>query len=326
MKKIIPLLLAALLLSLAACGNTGPVPGYAQNDGPPYSIGIVQLTKHDALDKATKGFMDTLKDEFGEENVVFDLQIASGDSDSCAEIAEGFVSDGVDMIMANSTIALLAAADATDTIPIIGTSVTSYNDALKLDYFEGIVGGNITGTSGQAPLSEQAAMIWQICPDAESVAILYSEDEPNSAYQARVVGKYLKDHGLEVVEKTFTGPDDVADVTASACEAADVIYLPTDNKAAVCAESIREVVMKHKTRVIAGEENLMSVCGIATISSDYYNTGVAAGKMAVMILTGEVNIQDMAIEYDPHPMKEYNPDMCQYLGIPAPDDYIAYRG
>ena len=48
--------------------------------------------------------------------------------------------------------------------------------------------------------------------------------------------------------------------------------------------------------------------------------------MAAMILTGEVNIEDMAIEYDPNPVKKYNPEICEQLGIDAPEGYEAYSG
>ena len=326
MKKIITLLLAAMmLLSLAACGSSGGDAEASDGDGT-YTIGIVQLVQHDALDKATNGFMDAVKEELGEENVTFDLQNASGDSATCATIANGFVADGVDLIMANATPALLAAVNATDTIPVVGTSVTSYNDALKIENFEGIVGGNITGTSDQPPLDEQAAMVTELCPDAKTVAILYCSAEPNSVYQANVVGGYLEEAGLTVIEKTFSDSNDVVAVTTSACDEADVIYIPTDNTAASCADSIGKVVLEKQVPVIAGEEGIMAACGIATLSIDYYNLGVATGKMAAMILTGEVNIEDMAIEYDPNPVKKYNPEICEQLGIDAPEGYEAYTG
>ena len=325
MKKVITLLLAAMmLLSLAACGSSnGGSGGDAAADGEVYNVGIVQLVQHDALDKATKGFQDALVKELGEDHVSFDFQNASGDSANCATIANGFVADGVDLIMANATPALLAAANATTDIPLLGTSVTDYGDAMGIKDFDGVVGGNVSGTSDQPPLEEQAAMVTELCPDAKTVAILYCSAEPNSVFQAKAVRGYLEDAGLTVIEKTFSDSNDVVAVTTSACDEADAIYIPTDNTAASSADAIGKVVLEKKVPVIAGEEGLMAACGIATLSIDYYNLGYATGEMAAKILTGEADISTMKVEYDPSPVKKYNPEICEQLGIDAPEGYVA---
>ncbi len=323
MKKVITLLLAAMmLLSLAACGSSNGGSDAAA-DGEVYNVGIVQLVQHDALDKATKGFQDALVKELGEDHVSFDFQNASGDSANCATIANGFVADGVDLIMANATPALLAAANATTDIPILGTSVTDYGDAMGIKDFDGVVGGNVSGTSDQPPLEEQAAMVTELCPDAKTVAILYCSAEPNSVFQAKAVRGYLEDAGLTVIEKTFSDSNDVVAVTTSACDEADAIYIPTDNTAASSADAIGKVVLEKKVPVIAGEEGLMAACGIATLSIDYYNLGYATGEMAAKILTGEADISTMKVEYDPSPVKKYNPEICEQLGIDAPEGYVA---
>ena len=325
MKKVITLLLAAMmLLSLAACGSSnGGSGGDAAADGEVYNVGIVQLVQHDALDKATKGFQDALVKELGEDHVSFDFQNASGDSANCATIANGFVADGVDLIMANATPALLAAANATTDIPILGTSVTDYGDAMGIKDFDGVVGGNVSGTSDQPPLEEQAAMVTELCPDAKTVAILYCSAEPNSVFQAKAVRGYLEDAGLTVIEKTFSDSNDVVAVTTSACDEADAIYIPTDNTAASSADALGKVVLEKKVPVIAGEEGLMAACGIATLSIDYYNLGYTTGEMAAKILTGEADISTMKVEYDPSPVKKYNPEICEQLGIDAPEGYVA---
>ena len=129
--------------------------GSAAASGDSYTIGICQLVQHAALDAATQGFEDALTAEFGD-NVKFDFQNAQGDSATCATIANGFVSSGVDLIMANATPALQAAQSATNEIPVLGTSVTEYGVALGLTDFSGTVGGNISGTSDLAPLDQQA--------------------------------------------------------------------------------------------------------------------------------------------------------------------------
>lgn len=116
-----------------------------------YTVGICQLVKHDALDAATQGFKEALIEKLGEDKVVFDEQNASNDSAMCSTIVNSFVSKKVDLILANATPALQAAYNATQTIPILGTSVTEYGVALGLNDFSGTVGGNVSGTSDLAP-------------------------------------------------------------------------------------------------------------------------------------------------------------------------------
>ena len=318
-KKITALLCAVVMvLSLAACGSNGDK---AENKH--YTVGICQLVQHDALDAATKGFRDAITDALGADNVTFDEQNAAGDSATCATICNGFVSSGVDLILANATGALQAAAAATKDIPILGTAVTEYGVALGIDNFSGTVGGNISGTSDLAPLDQQAAMIQELFPDAKNVGIIYCSGEPNSVYQVEVVKAALEKVGCTVNTYTFSDTNDVVSVTGTASDANDVLYIPTDNTAASCTEAINNVAEPAGVPIIAGEEGICAGCGVATLSINYYDLGVTTGKMAAKILTGEANISEMPIEYFPDPVKKYNPAICEALGITVPEDYVA---
>lgn len=315
-KKITALLCAVVMvLSLAACGSNGEK---AENKH--YTVGICQLVQHDALDAATKGFRDAITDALGADNVTFDEQNAAGDSATCATICNGFVSSGVDLILANATDALQAAAAATKDIPILGTAVTEYGVALGIDNFSGTVGGNISGTSDLAPLDQQAAMIQELFPDAKNVGIIYCSGEPNSVYQVEVVKAALEKAGCTVNTYTFSDTNDVVSVTGTASDANDVLYIPTDNTAASCAEAIKSAAKKP---IIAGEEGICKACGVATLSIDYYELGRTTGEMAVKILKGEADISTMAIEYYPNPVKKYNPDMASLYNVTIPSDYEA---
>ena len=327
MKKVLVILLAlAMVLSFAACGSapaeTPAAEATAAAEDTVYTVGICQLVQHAALDAATQGFVDTLKAEFGDKVNIIE-QNASNDIPTCSTIVNGFVSDNVDLILANATPALQAAVEATDTIPILGTSVTEYGVALGIDGFTGTVGGNVSGTSDLAPLDQQAAMLLELLPDVKSVGILYCSAEPNSVYQSDVVKAELEKSGVTVSVYTFADSNDVAAVTATACDASDALYIPTDNTAASCTEAINNVAEPAGVPIIAGEEGICSGCGVATLSINYYDLGVTTGKMAVKILKGEADISEMPIEYFPDPVKKYNPALCDALGISVPSDYVA---
>lgn len=314
MKKLLAIVLCAALFTLcfAGCGST--------DDGK-YTVGICQLVTHDALDAATDGFKEALIEELGEDNIEFIEQNAAGSADTCVTIVNDFVSKKVDLMLANATPALQAAFNATEEIPILGTSVTEYGVALKIDDFSGVTGMNVSGTSDLAPLNEQAQMVIDLVPNAKTVGLLYCSAEANSAYQVKVVREYLEGKGLTVKDFKFADSADVAQVATAAASACDALYIPTDNVAASCATTINGVVAPKKVPIITGEAGICQGCGIATLSIDYNQLGRVTGKMAAKILKGETKIEEMAIEYDNAPVKKYNKALCEELGIKIPEGY-----
>ena len=322
MKKLISLVLAAVMaLSLVACGS-GSKDKDTDTGDKTYKVGVVQLVQHEALDAATKGFTDALKEALGDKVEVVEKN-ASGDPNNCGTIVNGFISDKVDLIMANATPALQAAASATSTIPILGTSVTDYATALEIADWTGTVGGNISGTSDLAPLDKQAAMLQELFPNAKKVGMLFCSSEPNSKYQVDEVTKLLSAAGITCTEYTFTDSNDVSSVTQKACDDSDVLYIPTDNTAASNTEAIANVVLAAGTPVIAGEAGICKGCGVATLSIDYYELGKITGQMAAKILTGEADISTMPVEFAPTATKQANMANCEKLGITVPADYTA---
>ena len=334
------LLAAMMVISMAACTGTAPAAteapattaAEAATEAPAAdtaaqssTVGICQLVQHPALDAATQGFKDALTEALGDA-VSFNEQNASGESVNCATIINGFVSSGVDLILANATSPLQAAASATSTIPVVGTAVTDYASALEIDNWTGTVGTNISGTSDLAPLDQQAAMLQELFPDAKTVGLLYCSAESNSKYQVDVIRGYLEAAGLTCTDYAFTDTNDVASVAQKAADDSDVIYIPTDNTAAANTEAIANVVIPAKTPVIAGEEGICSGCGVATLSISYYDLGYATGKMAAKILTGEADVSTMPVEYAPQVTKKYNAANCEALGVAVPEGYVAIEG
>ena len=313
MKKIFALLVVAMLCL-----------GAAATAEETYRIGICQLVQHVALDAATQGFQDALTEKLGDA-VSFDVQNASGDSNTCSTIVNTFISNGVSLIMANATPALQSAMAATGEIPILGTSVTDYATALDIDNWSGATGINVSGTSDLAPLDQQAAILHELFPDAVKVGLLYCSAEPNSKYQVDVITGYLTELGYTCVEYTFADSNDVASVAQNACDGCDVIYIPTDNTAASCTEAIRNVVEPAQKPVIAGEEGLCAGCGVATLSISYYDLGYATGEMAYEVLVNKADVATMDIRFAPNVTKEYNAEMCELLGIVIPEDYVAIQ-
>ena len=375
--------------SSAAASSAAPASSAAASaaaDGQKFTIGICQLVQHAALDAATQGFEDALTASFGE-NVTFDFQNAQGDSATCATITNGFVSSGVDLIMANATPALQAAQSATNSIPVLGTSVTEYGVALGLTDFDGTVGGNISGTSDLAPLDQQAEMIVEWMPEAKKVGLLYCSNsipvlgtsvteygvalgltdfdgtvggnisgtsdlapldqqaemivewmpeakkvgllycsaEANSQYQVDEVQKYLEEKGVTATQYAFSDSNDLSSVCQKAADENDALYVPTDNTVAANTGIVDGICRPAKKPVFAGEEGICAGCGVATLSISYYDLGYTTGEMAVKILNGEADISTMPIEYT-DVTKKYNKTICDDLGLTVPDGYEEIEG
>ena len=308
--------------SAAASSTVASASVAAATNGEKFTVGICQLVQHAALDAATQGFEDALTASFGE-NVTFDFQNAQGDSATCATIANGFVSSGVALIMANATPALQAAQAATNTIPILGTSVTEYGVALGLDNFSGTVGGNVSGTSDLAPLDQQADMIVEWMPEVKKVGLLYCSAEANSQYQVDEVQKYLEAKGVTATQYAFSDSNDLSSVCQKAADENDALYVPTDNTVAANTGIVDGICRPAKKPVFAGEEGICSGCGVATLSISYYDLGYATGEMAYEILVEGADVSTMEVRYAPQFTKEYNAELCELLGVTVPDGYTA---
>ncbi|MCI8806029.1 MAG: ABC transporter substrate-binding protein [Clostridiales bacterium] len=326
MKKILSsLIMLSMTLSFTGCGNspTNDSSSNSVSSDKKYNIGICQLVQHEALDSATKGFQDALTEALGDK-VAFDVQNAQGDSANCATIINQFVANNDDLILANATAPLQAAAAATNNIPILGTSVTDYGVALAIDNWSGATGINISGTSDCAPLDEQAAMIKELFPNAKTVGLLYCSAEPNSKYQVEKIHEYLKNYGYNCEYFSFVDSNDIAAVTTGACDKSDVIYIPTDNTAASNTEIIKNICIPAKKPIITGEEGPCKVCGVATLSISYYDIGRKTGEMAYDVLVNGADISKMEIAYAKNVEKKYNKEICAELGITVPENYKTF--
>lgn len=342
-KKLLSLLMAVTVVAATVgCGTVGgsktdsndkasvetPAPAASQTpDAEPaggdkvYKIGICQQLEHQALDAATEGFRAALTEKLGEGNVEFDYQNAQGEQTNCATIATKFVNDKVDLILANATTALQACAAATADIPVLGTSVTDFVSAGVIDSNEA-PGRNVTGTSDLAPVDEQIKLLQTLVPDAKKAAIIYCSSEANSVFQADKAEEELKVGGIEAERYTVSDSNDIQQVVTKAAEECDVIYIPTDNTLADNMEIVKNVTVPAKIPVIAGEENMCSVGGLATLSISYYSIGYNAGVMAYEILVNGANPAEMPIQYADEVTLEYNAEVAEALGMEMPSDMV----
>lgn len=306
MKKILSVALALMMLvsscALFSCGEKAD-----------FTVGICQLMVHDSLDKATQGFVDALKEEMASagKTVDFDTQVA-GEANLCTTVINTFTAKEVDLIMANATPALLAAANATSTIPVLGTSVTDYADT-----FAGNVPSNVSGTSDAVPFDEQAQMMIETLGlvEGDVVGVIYCTNESNSLIQYNAVKTLFEEAGIVVEAYTFSETTELQALVNSAVAGCKAIYVPSDNTVAQNDTIVGTICTENKVPVFTSYGG--SVC-YASLAIDYYELGRETGKMAAEILLGGKTPADIDV-MTLTPTVVFNEELCAQLGIEVPE-------
>lgn len=283
-------LLGLATFGLAGCSGAGSTSGTDKT----YKIGVLQLTEHDALDNANKGFVKAL-DESGITYTI-DQQNAQNDQSACQTIATKLVNDSDDLILAIATPAAQAVAGATSDIPIVGTAITDFA-ASGLVRDNDKPATNVTGTSDLTPVSDQFDLLVQLFPNAQDVGILYCTAESNSSVQAGMAHDAASARNLDAEDYTVSSSNEIQQVVESMIGKVDVIYAPTDNTIAAGMQTVAMVATENKLPIICGESGMVGNGGLATYGIDYGKLGRKAGEMAVRILNGEAKPAEMPIEH-----------------------------
>lgn len=313
MKKLaLTLVLALFMGALAGCTTT-------QQSADTFTIGVLQMEAHPALDAAYQGFVDGLAEAGYKEgeNVVFDFQNAQGKVSNCATLASKLVNSGSDLILAIATPAAQAVANATSEIPIVVTAVTDPVTAKLVESNEA-PGTNVTGTSDLNPIRQQIELIKTLFPDAKKVGFMYSSSESNSTFQIAIAKQVAEEMGLETEEFSVSNTNDIQQVTTAMAAKVDVAYIPTDNMLAKAMPTVAAAALEAKLPVIVGEEGMVNSGGLASFSLNYYELGRQTAAMAVAIIEGKGSPAEMAIQYQEKSTFVYNEETAAQLGVEIP--------
>ena len=285
----------AIALGLAGCSGeqgAGSGSGSAAASGS-YRIGVLQLTQHAALDAANEGFIAAL-DEAGIDYEA-DQQNASNDQNACQTIAQTFVNDGCDLILAIATPAAQAVLGATQDIPVVGTAITDFAASGLVDSNDA-PGGNLTGTSDMNPVEDQIALLQQLIPDAGTGGLLFCTAESNSEIQIEMAEEALDAAGIGHERFTVSSSNEIQSVVETMVGQVDVVYAPTDNTIAAAMTQVASIANAAGVPTICGEVGMVEAGGLASVSINYYELGYRAGEMAVEILTEGADPAEMPIE------------------------------
>lgn len=304
------------LLGLAGCGSSD-----SSRSGE-YKVGVVQLVEHPALDAANQGFIEALQAEGLADKISFDQQNAQADQSNLNSIAQRFVSDRKNLILAIATPAAQAMANATHDIPILATAVTDYESA-KLVKSNEQPGGNVSGTSDLNPVEQQVDLILQVMPDVKTIGTIYSSSEVNSQLQVEKMKAYAATKGIAVREVTVSNVNDIQQAAQSlVADGVQAVYVPTDNVVASAISNLVSVTDSAKIPVFGGEDNQVKGGAMMSLSVDYHQLGYQTGLMAAKILRGEAKIEDMPVEIQKEFKLVVNKEKLDKLGITLPQEIM----
>lgn len=314
---IVPVLFSVTLLG---CGSNTSTDNYGDPIATevPY-VAVTQIVEHPALDAVRDGLQDKLKEEGYEadSSLKWVWESAQGQAANAAQIAQKFVGDNPDLIVAIATPSAQAVVGNTDTIPVVFSAVTDPVSAELVSSLEA-PGGTVTGVSDLSPIDEHLALIADISPDAKTVGVIYNAGESNSVSLVELLNTEAEAQGFTIEEATVSTSADVTTAAESLVGKVDAIYIPTDNTVVSALESVIKVGNDNALPVFAGDTDSVERGAIATASFDYYEVGRQTGDIVARILGGE-SPGDIPVELAKTVDLAVNLAAAESMGVTIPD-------
>lgn len=289
-----------------------------------FYIGLLQYTSHPSLDAIADGIIDTLAEQGYQEgqDIVLDFQNAQGDQSNLNTMANRFVVNEADLMIAIATPSALAVANASNDIPVILGAITDPENVGLVDSNE-TPGGNITGVSDMTPIAKQLELIRKIQPDAKTLGLLYSSSEDNAVLQGELAAELAKDYGFDTVTRTVSSTNDVSQVTKQLVSEADAIWTPNDNIIASAFPSVVEVANEARIPIYPAVDMMVAQGGLATLGLNQYQIGVKTGEMVAELLRGTIQTATESVRFADETDLVVNFKAAELLGITIPDDLLA---
>lgn len=288
MKRMMVMVAGLLILGLSG-------PGVAAQEE--LRIGILQYVEHDSLNQSYQGFVDELAAQGYQEgdNLILNYINASGDSNNLQSMSEN-VAKGVDYIYTIATPAAQGIANIEKEIPIYFTAVSDPVGAGLVESLEA-PGGNVTGTTDAGPIQDQVDLLLDIVPHAQRIGLIYNSGEVNSVTEADRAKEAMAEAGLEVIEATVTGTNDIAQVMGSLVDQdLDAIFTVTDNTLASAMALVGDLALDAGLPLIGGSKDMALENGLATYGLDYYELGRQTAQMLLRQLESGQDTADIPVE------------------------------
>lgn len=281
--------LSLLIFAVTGCGGNNKQDAGEQEKV--FKVGVTQFVAHPALDLDQQGFLDQMKEEgfIDGENVTIDIQNSQGDFNMAKTIADKFVADKVDAILAITTPSSQAAAQSargTD-IPVVFIAVSDAVGAGLIKEPDQPTGTNVTGVYSADPVEQQMDLIIEIVPAVKNIGLIYNAGENNSVSNVNRAKDYLGQKGLKVVEAPVAGSNEVQAAAQSLAGRVDAVFVPQDNTVISALEGLLKVLVDNKIPLFTGDTESVKRGAVGTIGNDEYDCGRQGATILARILRGE---------------------------------------
>jgi putative ABC transport system substrate-binding protein len=289
-------------------------------------IGISQLVTHPALGATREGIIQGLADKgyVEGENLEIDYQNSELDMTLVASIAQKFVSDQVDVIVAIATPnaqAAISAAEGTG-IPVVFSAITDPVGSGMVTSWESHPGDNVTGVSDMVDVEKDVELILEILPGINTLGTIYNAGESNSVFLVEKLNEAADKLGLTVVERTVSTSADVLTAAQSLVGQVDAIWIGTDNTVVTGLEALIGVAEDNDIPLFPADDPSIERGGIATYGFDYKDIGIQTGWMVARILDGDGTANDVPVEKGETISLSLNIAAAQRMGVTIPQSVI----
>ena len=312
MKRLMTMVLVLVLAvtMLTGCGGSG--------GDDVLKVGIIQLMEHPSLDTIRHSIIAGLEEEgfVDGENLVIDYQNGQNDMSTMKNIAQKFVGDEVDVIVAIATPAAQAALSETTDIPIVFAAITDPVDAELVDTLE-TPGGNVTGTSDEVSAEQIMSLAKEITPGFKTIGALYNIGEDNSVSVVAGLKDFAAKNGYKVVESTVTNTSEVQQAAQYLADKVDVVFSPIDNTVASSMAVVTDIFNNAKIPFYVSADSMVADGGLATYGIDYEVLGKETSVMIADILEG-ADPATMAVKKMSDMSVYVNTDTAKAIGVDVP--------
>lgn len=249
-------------------------------------VAITQIVPHPSLDRIRLGIEHEILWAFGD-SVKIEFQSAQGNASLATQIAQKFIGQNVDVLVAITTPSAQAMVAAnTSNIPLVFAGVTDPM-AAKLVNASGSNKPGITGVSDAPDIAKQVELLQEKLPSAAKIGIIYNPGETNSYVHTEALEEAIVKVGFRVIKAPAYSTGDVLQSAQSIVPNVDALMLTNDNTVIAALDAILQIAKNHSIPIFASDPESVHRGCAASISPDQYEMGRQAGKLVVKLLNGE---------------------------------------
>ena len=279
-------------------------------------VGVLQFVTHPALDEIYGGIKEGLADE-GYADAKINFYNAQADQSKVTTMSGQLVDQKNDVLIGIATPSAQGLANATSDVPVIMGAVSDPVGA-KLVKKVKKPDGNVTGVSDKFPVAKEIDLIKQMTPNVKKIGILYSSSEDNSKSQVADFKKVATKQGYEVSEYAVSSTNDITTTVNVALSKVDALYVPVDNTIASAFPTVIELSNAAKIPVFPSVDTMVEQGGLAAVTINQHDLGVATGKMAAQVLKGK-KVSELPVEFYDTTKPVINETAAKTLGITIPE-------